>query len=103
MMLAAAPAAGVPPMPDHTDTARILADTQANLGESLAESAHEEGTRLNPNDAAESARSHLADKPGTTCRPEATTDHHLGGMPEESSSVGFNRSQPPHHEYQGWL
>ena len=63
MMLGAARATGVPPTKDHTDPAQILADVRANLGESLADAAVENGTRLNPDEAAERARSSRATDP----------------------------------------
>jgi predicted ATPase/class 3 adenylate cyclase len=56
-MLGAAEATQVPSTPDHTDSTRIIADVQANLGLPLADAAHEEGTRLNPDDAVKRAQS----------------------------------------------
>jgi predicted ATPase/class 3 adenylate cyclase len=64
-MAGAAQATGVPPTKDHTDPALILEDVRANLGESLATSAHDEGTRLTPDDLAEKARSSRTGEPDT--------------------------------------
>ncbi|HSJ28560.1 MAG TPA: adenylate/guanylate cyclase domain-containing protein [Acidimicrobiia bacterium] len=64
MLGAASTGSAVPPARGHTDSATILADVRANLGESAAESAHEAGARLSPNDAAERAWSYLAGEAG---------------------------------------
>jgi predicted ATPase/class 3 adenylate cyclase len=65
VMLGAAHASDVPPTPNFTDAERILADVEAKLGGALADSAHADGTRLNPDDAVLRARSYSAGESGT--------------------------------------
>jgi tetratricopeptide (TPR) repeat protein len=64
-MLGAAEAAAGPISGDGTDSRRILEAVRENLGPSLADAAHEEGTRLGADERVERARSYRVNEPGT--------------------------------------